>query len=214
MRPVIPFVVEDNLEPVGGWHHFTGSQQLRSGATFPVGAATVTINSLEEFDDYLLLHVAIQATAANRLLVKAPEWIVIGHQLRFNSVDATGKRVGWHEGKMRSYEPRVGGEIAAGETAEGYVVLQKAAAEWALLLLYGSPNVTEEDGIMLRLPVQDGGIGFDPTGDFPGYLGLRSMRERLERLGGHLWLERGNSFLNDELTFLDPLLPHSARVIQ
>jgi hypothetical protein len=155
MLPVIPFSVGDNLEPVGGWHHLNGSRRLQLDTPFPVGAANVTINSLEEFDDYLLLHVTVQAPSANRLLVNSPEWIVVGHQLRFKSVDATGSRRGWHEGKMRSYEPRLGGQIAAGETAEGYVVLQKAGGQWALLLLYGAPNVTEEDGVML-LPIGGG----------------------------------------------------------
>jgi signal transduction histidine kinase len=38
----------------------------------------------------------------------------------------------------------------------------------------------------LVLEVQDDGAGFDPTASFPGHLGLHSMRERAERLGGHL----------------------------
>jgi signal transduction histidine kinase len=36
------------------------------------------------------------------------------------------------------------------------------------------------------LEICDDGIGFDPTGNFPGHLGLHSMRERIERLGGTL----------------------------
>jgi signal transduction histidine kinase len=38
----------------------------------------------------------------------------------------------------------------------------------------------------LQLEVADNGTGFDPTGDFPGHLGLRSMTERAEKSGGHL----------------------------
>jgi signal transduction histidine kinase len=34
------------------------------------------------------------------------------------------------------------------------------------------------------LEVRDDGIGFDPAGAFPGHLGLRSMEERIKRLGG------------------------------
>lgn len=39
------------------------------------------------------------------------------------------------------------------------------------------------------LEIYDDGVGFDATGDFPGHLGLRSMRERAERLGGTLEVE-------------------------
>jgi signal transduction histidine kinase len=44
-----------------------------------------------------------------------------------------------------------------------------------------------DDGVCV-LDVTDDGIGFDPGGSFPGHLGLRSMRERAERLGGALEL--------------------------
>ena len=45
----------------------------------------------------------------------------------------------------------------------------------------------ETGGIVLE--VRDDGIGFDPSGSFPGHLGLKSMRERAERLGGRLEVE-------------------------
>jgi signal transduction histidine kinase len=38
----------------------------------------------------------------------------------------------------------------------------------------------------ITLEISDDGAGFDPAGDFPGHLGLRSMRERALRLGGTL----------------------------
>jgi PAS domain S-box-containing protein len=41
----------------------------------------------------------------------------------------------------------------------------------------------------ITLDVSDDGKGFDTKGDFPGHLGLRSMRERAERLGGTLAVE-------------------------
>jgi PAS domain S-box-containing protein len=41
-----------------------------------------------------------------------------------------------------------------------------------------------DDGIALE--VTDDGVGFDGDGAFPGHLGLRSMRERVEALGGTL----------------------------
>jgi signal transduction histidine kinase len=45
----------------------------------------------------------------------------------------------------------------------------------------------EEAGI-LNLSVADDGQGFDARGEFPGHLGLRSMRERIEQLGGEFRL--------------------------
>jgi len=41
-------------------------------------------------------------------------------------------------------------------------------------------------GAGLELEVADNGTGFDTAGDFPGHLGLRSMRERAEKAGGRL----------------------------
>ena len=42
------------------------------------------------------------------------------------------------------------------------------------------------DTANIHLEICDDGKGFDPNGDFPGHLGLQSMRERVERLGGKL----------------------------
>ncbi len=39
------------------------------------------------------------------------------------------------------------------------------------------------------LEVSDDGVGFDAGGDYPGHLGLRSMRERASHLGGTLEVE-------------------------
>jgi signal transduction histidine kinase len=56
----------------------------------------------------------------------------------------------------------------------------------------------QADGVELRLEqdagetileVRDDGGGFDPEGSFPGHLGLKSMRERVARLGGTLRIE-------------------------
>lgn len=41
----------------------------------------------------------------------------------------------------------------------------------------------------VRLEVQDDGQGFDPTGEFPGHLGLRSMQERARDIGGTFEIE-------------------------
>lgn len=39
------------------------------------------------------------------------------------------------------------------------------------------------------IEIRDDGVGFDADGHFPGHLGLRSMRERAERLGGEFSLD-------------------------
>lgn len=39
------------------------------------------------------------------------------------------------------------------------------------------------------LQVSDNGLGFDTTADFPGHLGLKSMRERVERFAGRFLVE-------------------------
>jgi len=41
----------------------------------------------------------------------------------------------------------------------------------------------------INLEISDDGVGFEAGGEFPGHLGLRSMRERAERLGGTLEVE-------------------------
>lgn len=46
-----------------------------------------------------------------------------------------------------------------------------------------------QQGRTLILEVQDNGQGFDSGGDFPGHLGLKSMRERAIRLGGSLIID-------------------------
>jgi signal transduction histidine kinase len=40
------------------------------------------------------------------------------------------------------------------------------------------------DGERVLLWIADNGKGFDTSGTFPGHLGLHTMRERAERLGG------------------------------
>jgi PAS domain S-box-containing protein len=47
----------------------------------------------------------------------------------------------------------------------------------------------ECDPARITLELSDDGVGFDMRDDFPGHLGLRSMRERASRLGGTLEVE-------------------------
>ena len=45
---------------------------------------------------------------------------------------------------------------------------------------------SDADASTLLLEITDDGVGFDGATDHPGHLGLTSMRERTERLGGRL----------------------------
>lgn len=38
----------------------------------------------------------------------------------------------------------------------------------------------------IRLTIGENGQGFHPKGDFPGYLGLQSMRQRVAAIDGNL----------------------------
>ena len=62
------------------------------------------------------------------------------------------------------------------------------------------------DDEWITLEVQDDGIGFDPTGRFPGHLGLQSMRERVSEVGGELEIESCPS----QGTRLRARVPHTA----
>ncbi len=44
----------------------------------------------------------------------------------------------------------------------------------------------EERAAELVLKIADDGVGFDPGGDFPGHLGLKTMQERVAQVGGCL----------------------------
>lgn len=47
----------------------------------------------------------------------------------------------------------------------------------------------QQSGDELLLEVRDNGRGFDAAASFPGHLGLKSMRERAEKLGGHTTID-------------------------
>ncbi len=48
-------------------------------------------------------------------------------------------------------------------------------------------RLEQHDG-KVELEVRDDGVGFDPQREYPGHLGLVSMRERIERLGGRFYI--------------------------
>ncbi len=61
-------------------------------------------------------------------------------------------------------------------------IVKHARASVVALRLAGDANE-------IVLEVSDNGRGFDPAGPFPGHLGLRSMHERVTKLGGSLAIE-------------------------
>ena len=63
------------------------------------------------------------------------------------------------------------------------------------------------EGVLLE--IRDDGVGFDPSGTFPGHLGLHSMRERVSGLGGTLQIESGPG-QGTYLRAIVPTLPTSA----
>ncbi|MDP9484243.1 MAG: GAF domain-containing protein [Actinomycetota bacterium] len=74
-----------------------------------------------------------------------------------------------------------------------YRVAQEAlhnAVKHARAVSTGVTLALDADG-GIELEVVDDGGGFDPERDFPGHLGLKSMRERTARLGGTLEVESG-----------------------
>jgi signal transduction histidine kinase len=48
-------------------------------------------------------------------------------------------------------------------------------------------SLNSENGLILE--IKDNGQGFDTSRSFPGHLGLHSMRERVEKLGGSFEVE-------------------------
>ena len=61
-------------------------------------------------------------------------------------------------------------------------IIKHAHASMVMLRLASQTNE-------ILLEVRDNGRGFDPTGTFPGHLGLLSIRERVARIGGILTIE-------------------------
>lgn len=63
-----------------------------------------------------------------------------------------------------------------------YNVVKHALARRITLRLY-------EVGANVTMEIEDDGVGFDPSADFPGHLGLHSMRERAHLLGGTIGIK-------------------------
>jgi len=61
-------------------------------------------------------------------------------------------------------------------------IVKHARADMVVLRLAEETNE-------IILEVRDNGRGFDPAGPFPGHLGLRSMHERVAKMGGSLAIE-------------------------
>lgn len=61
-------------------------------------------------------------------------------------------------------------------------IVKHAQATQVTLALFESP-------VEYRLEISDNGVGFDSSQSFPGHLGLKSMQERTETLGGTIEIE-------------------------
>ena len=89
-------------------------------------------------------------------------------------------------------------ETDLGDEPDVQLSLKEALYRVAQEALHNTVKHARAAQVTLRLAARDGGVslevaddgaGFDPRGDFPGHLGLQSMRERVERAGGSLHLE-------------------------
>ena len=65
------------------------------------------------------------------------------------------------------------------------------------------------DSGRLALILRDDGHGFDADGQYPGHLGLKSMRERVERIGGSIAIDSGAG-AGTTITVLIPAPPLSS----
>jgi PAS domain S-box-containing protein len=83
--------------------------------------------------------------------------------------------------------------IYRGEVASLVIARDITERKWAGEALVQSEEryraVVEQAADEILLEVRDDGGGFDPESSFPGHLGLKSMRERVARLGGTLRIE-------------------------
>ncbi len=76
-------------------------------------------------------------------------------------------------------------------------VVKHASASRIMLRMQCNENI-------LQLDVIDNGVGFETTKDFPGHLGLHSMRERVVQMGGQISI-RSEPGSGTQLTVMLPL---------
>lgn len=67
-------------------------------------------------------------------------------------------------------------------------------------------RLAHPDGLIV-LEVQDNGLGFDPAAAYPGHLGLRSMRERAEKVKGRFEI-KSNGEKGSKIRVEIPIPPH------
>jgi signal transduction histidine kinase len=89
-------------------------------------------------------------------------------------------------------------DLALGDEPDVPLAIKEALYRIAQEALHNVVKHARADSVVLRLAsgegmltleVVDNGVGFDAAGEFPGHLGLRSMRERVTALGGTLDVE-------------------------
>ncbi|MEM7802193.1 MAG: hypothetical protein AAF633_23575, partial [Chloroflexota bacterium] len=110
---------------------------LEIGKAYPMDVFEVTINSLEELDDSILLNVTVTNLTDRKQGIDNPDWILVGQALSFYTADRSGLYKGWMASRMNEQEV-VGGVVNPERTVTGAVVLEKASENWQLVMKYGS----------------------------------------------------------------------------
>lgn len=79
------------------------------------------------------------------------------------------------------------------ETKEGLYRVAQEALNNTIKHAQASRIRLELSGVEgeIVLALEDDGIGFDPRGEYPGHIGLHTMRERVAKMGGTLQIESG-----------------------
>jgi signal transduction histidine kinase len=181
--------------------HDSVSQLLYSLTLFAeVGQESYRLGELEQVNDTLteLGEVSQQALKEMRLLI---------YELRPSALELEGL-IGALQQRLDTVEGRAG--VEAHLLVENMMELPKALEEELYLLAHEALNNTLKhakatrvtvrigaDDRFVELEISDNGLGFDPRAVNGGGLGLISMRERAERLGGTLslqsWPEEGTT---------------------
>jgi signal transduction histidine kinase len=101
-------------------------------------------------------------------------------------VAATRARYGFEVNATLGDEP----ELPSAAREAFYRIAQEALHNIVKHARPSTVDVALASGVgTVELLIRDDGVGFDPAGEFPGHLGLQSMRERASRVGASLTID-------------------------